>query len=141
MRVKRLVWALAVILGSGATLAAQTTVKHVPAPLTSAASGSEMYKAYCAACHGTDGKGNGPAAPALKVPPTDLSSLSKSNNGKFPATKVASTIRGEADIPAHGNRDMPVWGKVFWSMSHGHESEVQQRVGNLSKYIESLQSK
>lgn len=141
MRVQRFVWALAVIVGLGAMLAAQTTVKHVPAPLTSAASGSEMYKAYCAACHGTDGKGNGPAASALKVPPTDLSTLSKSNNGKFPAAKVASSIRGEADIPAHGSREMPVWGKVFWSMSHGHESEVQQRVSNLNSYIQSLQSK
>lgn len=141
MRVERFVWAVAVVMVVAVVVSAQTTVKHVPAPLTSAASGSEMYKAYCAACHGTDGKGNGPAASALKVPPTDLSTLSKSNNGKFPAAKVAATIRGEADIPAHGSREMPVWGKLFWSMSHGHEGEVQQRVRNLSSYIESLQSK
>lgn len=121
--------------------AGQTTVKHVPAPLTSPASGSEMFKAYCASCHGTDGKGNGPAAVALKVPPTDLSSLSKTNGGKFPSAKVAATLRGEADIAAHGSKEMPVWGKVFWSMSHGHEGEVQQRVSNLTKYIESLQAK
>jgi len=141
MRFERFVWAVAVILALGVVVSAQTTVKRVPAPVTSAASGAEMYKAYCAACHGTDGKGNGPAAPALKVAPTDLSSLSKNNDGKFPAAKVVSTIRGEGDIPAHGSREMPVWGKVFWSMSHGHESEVQQRASNLSKYIESLQSK
>ena len=141
MRLQTFVWAVAVIVVLAFGVSAQTTVKHVPAPITSAASGSEMYKAYCAACHGTDGKGNGPAASALKASPTDLTSLSKSNNGKFPSAKVVSTIRGEADIPAHGSRDMPVWGKVFWSMSHGHEGEVQQRVSNLTKYIESLQSK
>ena len=145
MRFERLVCAVAVVMGLALAASAQdqpqTTVKHVPAPLTSAASGPEMYKAYCAACHGTDGKGNGPAAPAMKTPPTDLTTLSKNNGGKFPTGKVASTINGQADIPAHGNRDMPVWGKVFWSMSHGHESEVQQRVSNLTKYIEGLQAK
>jgi mono/diheme cytochrome c family protein len=145
MRFQKYVWAIAAVVVSammvGAQNAPQTTVKHVTAPVTSAASGTEMYKAYCAACHGTDLKGNGPAASAMKVPPTDLTTLSKNNGGKFPTAKVASTIRGEADIPAHGNRDMPVWGKVFWSMSHGHEGEVQQRVSNLTRYIESSQAK
>jgi hypothetical protein len=36
---------------------------------------------------------------------------------------------------------MPVWGKVFWRMSGGHEGEVQQRVANLNHYIESIQVK
>jgi hypothetical protein len=36
---------------------------------------------------------------------------------------------------------MPVWGALFWSMSGGHEGEVQQRTANLSRYIESLQAK
>jgi hypothetical protein len=30
---------------------------------------------------------------------------------------------------------------VFWTMSQGHASEVQQRVANLTKYLESLQVK
>ena len=54
-----------------------TVIKHVPVKVTSAASGKEMYVSYCAVCHGTDGKGNGPAASALKTPPTDLTMLSK----------------------------------------------------------------
>jgi len=37
--------------------------------------------------------------------------------------------------------DMPVWGPVFWHMSQGHESEMQQRIANLTRYIESLQAK
>jgi mono/diheme cytochrome c family protein len=119
----------------------QKVIQHSTVKPTSPASGQEMYKAYCAVCHGTDGKGGGPAASALKVPPTDLTLLSKNNGGKFPAMKVASTIRGEADLPAHGSKEMPVWGSLFWSMSHGHEGEVQQRVANLTQYIESLQAK
>ncbi|MGA7380882.1 MAG: c-type cytochrome [Terriglobales bacterium] len=119
----------------------QTTIQHVPVKATSPASGKEMYTTYCAVCHGTDGKGAGPAASALKTPPTDLTMLSKGNGGKYPALKVAATIRGEANLPAHGSKDMPVWGSLFWGMSHGHEGEVQQRVANLTKYIESLQVK
>jgi mono/diheme cytochrome c family protein len=100
-----------------------------------------MYTTYCAVCHGTDGKGGGPAATALKVPPTDLTNLSKSNGGKFPAMKVMSAISGQSAVPAHGSREMPVWGSLFWNMSHGHEGEVQQREANLTKYVESLQAK
>jgi mono/diheme cytochrome c family protein len=119
----------------------QKVIKPVPVTATSPSSGEEMYKTYCAVCHGPDGKGKGPAADALKVPPTDLTTLSKNNGGKYPALKVAAAIRGEGNLPAHGTKEMPVWGQLFWTMSHGHESEVQQRVSNLSKYIEGLQAK
>lgn len=119
----------------------QKTIKHVPLSATSPSSGQDMYKAYCAVCHGTDGKGNGPAASALKTPPTDLTQLTKNNGGKFPDMKVASTVRGEGNIAAHGTPEMPIWGQLFWNMSHGHEGEVQQRVANLTKYVESLQAK
>lgn len=119
----------------------QKEIKHVPLKPTSAASGQDMYKNYCAVCHGMDGTGNGPAASALKVPPPDLSLLSQKNGGKYPALKVSSVIRGEENLPAHGSKEMPIWGKLFWSMSGGHASEVQQRVANLNKHIESLQKK
>jgi hypothetical protein len=52
-----------------------------------------------------------------------------------------SILRGQATVTAHGNRDMPVWGPVFWHISQGHESEVQQRIVNLTRYIETLQAK
>ena len=116
-------------------------IKHVPIGPTSPASGQEMYKSYCAVCHGTDGKGNGPAADALKVPPPDLTALAGKNGGKYPAAKVSSIIGGEEVLAAHGSKDMPIWGRLFRSMSGGHDSEVQQRVTNLNKYIESLQKK
>ena len=100
-----------------------------------------MFNSYCASCHGTDAKGDGPAAAALKSKPADLTLLSKDNGGKFPANRVMSILHGQATVTAHGNRDMPVWGPVFWHMSQGHPAEVQQRVTNLTKYIESLQVK
>lgn len=119
----------------------QVTVKHVPISKTSASSGKEMFVNYCAVCHGKDGKGNGPAAPALKNPPTDLTTLAQKNGGKFDSAHVAAVIRGQAGTPAHGSADMPVWGPLFSSISQGHQSEVQQRVANLVKYIEGLQVK
>jgi len=149
MSMKKLILLFTALIVFTSTVAAQDqtqdqtkkVIQHAPIKETSPASGKEMYTTYCAVCHGTDGKGGGPAASALKVPPTNLTQLSKNSGGKYPALKVTSAIRGEGDVPAHGSKDMPVWGSLFWNMSHGHEGEVQQRVANLSKYIESLQAK
>jgi mono/diheme cytochrome c family protein len=139
-RTKLVVLALIVALATFA--AAQEKVIHkVPVKPVSAADGKVMYMNYCAVCHGKAGKGDGPAAEALKVAPPDLTMLAKKNNGEYPAIKVASTIRGEANLPAHGSKDMPVWGKLFRSMSQGHEAEVQQRVTNLTDYIKEMQAK
>jgi mono/diheme cytochrome c family protein len=100
-----------------------------------------MYKAYCAVCHGMTGKGNGPAAEALKVPPSDLTTLAKRNGGRYPSDHVRSAIEGDLRLAAHGSKEMPVWGELFWRMSQGHSPEVQLRVSNLNQYIESLQVK
>ena len=134
--------ALAMIaIAQDAAPSQEKIIKHVPVKQTNAASGQEMFNSYCAACHGVDGKGAGPAASALKVTPTDLSGLAAKNGGKYPSLHVSSVLRGEGDMPAHGSKDMPIWGKLFWSMSGGQQAEVQQRVSNLNRYIESLQKK
>jgi mono/diheme cytochrome c family protein len=119
----------------------EKVIKHIPVKQTSAASGQEMFTSYCAACHGADGKGAGPAASALKVVPTDLSGLASKNGGKYPSLHVSSVLRGEAETPAHGSKDMPVWGPLFRHLSQGHDAEVQQRIANLNQYVESLQKK
>ncbi|HEX6907723.1 MAG TPA: c-type cytochrome [Terriglobales bacterium] len=131
--------AVAMLLMMVALGAAAQTIKKVPARYTSPASGKEMYMNQCAACHGADAKGTGPAATALKTAPTDLTQLTKKNNGKFPANHVYSSIVGDLNVPAHGSAEMPMWGNVYRTMSRGHESEVQQRISNLTHYIESLQ--
>ena len=149
MPIRKLITVLPVLIVFACTVLAQDqtqnqskpTIQHVTVKPTSAASGKEMYTSYCAVCHGTDGKGGGPAASALKTPPADLTLLSKNNEGKFPAMKVSSILRGTSELSAHGSQDMPVWGPLFRSMSGGQESEVQQRVANLTRYIETLQAK
>ena len=118
---------------------AQEKVKKTAAPHTSAASGKEMYTAYCGSCHGASGKGDGPAASALKVAPSDLTTLKKQANGKFPSGHIYQVIKGDTNTPAHGSKDMPVWGPIFLRLSGSREAETHQRIDNLTRYIESLQ--
>ena len=116
-------------------------VKKEPIQQTSPASGQEMYVQYCAPCHGVDAKGNGPAAPALKSAPTDLTQLTKTHGGKYPDDMLAATLKFGDGPGAHGSADMPVWGPLFQSLDKYHDTSVQQRISNLVKYIQTLQAK
>jgi len=118
----------------------QERLKRVAPEYTDAASGPDMYRAYCAVCHGVDGKGTGPAAPALRQPPTDLTKLAKKAGGEFPRFRVSNVIRGDNAIPSHGSQDMPMWGDVFRNLKRD-ESVVTLRVHNLTEYIASLQER
>lgn len=103
--------------------------------------GKRLYSSYCGMCHGVDGKGGGPFSPQLKTWPPDLTQLKSRNNGLFPSLHIAEVIDGEFDRPAHGSKEMPVWGPVFRSMAHGRKDSSQRRIDNLVRYIESLQQK
>jgi mono/diheme cytochrome c family protein len=107
-------------------------------PVTRSFSGVEMYKTWCASCHGLQGKGDGPAAAALKIPPADLTRLAKKNGGKFPMEKVRNYIDGAKEVASHGSRDMPVWGSFFLRLG---QDDVTYRIVTLSNYVASLQVK
>src|SRR5579863_112949 len=128
-------------VGQDKAAESSTTIKHVPITNVPPTSGKEMFKSYCAVCHGADAKGGGPAASALKTPPPDLTTIAEKAGGKYPAAHVAAVIRNQADMTSHGSKDMPVWGPLFSSLSQGNEGQVQQRIANLVDYIESLQVK
>ncbi len=115
-------------------------IKKVSPVHTSPASGKDMFTNYCAVCHGKDGKGGGPAVSALKMQPPDLTTLTHRSNGKFPELRVYAAIHGDVEMPAHGSKDMPVWGTVFQSMDRDSGAQ-QMRVSNLTKYIQSIQAK
>jgi mono/diheme cytochrome c family protein len=118
-------------------------IKKVPVRPTTMVQGEQLYRSHCATCHGTSGKGNGPAASALKTPPPDLTLLAKNNDGKFPDLKVVHVLESGTDLTAHGSKDMPIWGPIFRSMGPaaaggqvGHLREV-----NLTEYLKSIQEK
>jgi len=137
----RIVLSGCALITLGALAVAQkSNIVTVPAPRTSATSGKEMYMAYCATCHGREGKGDGPVAGVLKTPPTDLTLLSERNRGRFPSVQVVNVITGSAGVPAHGSKEMPVWGPIFLAMGHQHESEARLRAANLADYVRSLQA-
>ena len=116
-------------------------IKSVPAPHSDPTSGKAMYEAYCASCHGIDGRGDGPAAGAMKTQPTNLTKLAASNGGSYPEAHVAGVIKGEALTPSHGAKDMPVWGPVFLALGQHQSSEVQLRIRNLVKYLGLIQQR
>jgi mono/diheme cytochrome c family protein len=119
-----------------------TTIKKVPVIQTSPISGAEMFNAYCAVCHGQDGKGAGPAADALKVSPTDLTRLASRNNGKFPDQRVSLVIStGPAETLAQGSKEMPAWGELFKHMGSSDAGVARIRVMNLTDYVRSIQAK
>jgi Cytochrome C oxidase, cbb3-type, subunit III len=123
--------------GSQTTQEGSDSEKQLP-PLIHSLEGPDLFRAYCASCHGKDGKGNGPVAPALKATVPDLTVIAKSNGGKFPEARVRRIILGEGMIASHGSREMPVWGPIF----HQVEDDVDRgpvRVDNLVKYLESIQ--
>jgi mono/diheme cytochrome c family protein len=131
-------WITSVLIVAGGILSAQQPpkIKYGTPEDISPANGSEMFRAYCAVCHGTGGLGNGPAASALRKRPADLTQLTRKNNGKFPVYRVANVIQGVDISAAHGSRDMPVWGTVFRSL---RPDTVKLRIDNLTNYVESLQ--
>lgn len=107
----------------------------------SVASGKETFLRYCASCHGENGTGNGPVAGALKPPPSDLTTLSKRHEGKFPAGYVGAVLKFGRSLASHGSEDMPVWGSRFKELDPVRDPTGQQHIDEVVVYIASLQAK
>lgn len=99
--------------------------------------GQDEYTKHCAACHGSDGKGNGPKGNQLAATPTDLTLISKVNGGSFPETVVYNIIDGRRVGDYHG-QEMPIWGERFKDIE-GNEEAVDERISSLIEYLISIQ--
>ena len=118
---------------------AQTARTATPALALESLTGRDSFDRYCAACHGSDGRGAGPVASALKTRPTDLTTLAERNGGSFPRERIAAFVEGTArPLPTHGTSDMPVWGSTFRGLESS-DARVRVRLTNLVAYVESLQ--
>lgn len=135
--VTRILAAFAAVAIAAGAAQAQTLKKVVPVKPTSVVDGQQMFDSYCAVCHGKDGKGGGPAAKSLTKAPADLTQLSAKNGGTFPEIPVRRFIEGADEVPAHGSREMPMWGEVF--SAHNNSGTAPLRVQALAKYLKSLQ--
>lgn len=125
---------LGIFLLSYSVLVSQNALAEETAQKNEA--GRKLFMQYCATCHGTDAKGDGPTAKTLKKAPADLTRIEKVN-GKFPAARIQRVIAGDDMLESHGSRDMPVWGSVLRRKSGPGFATLE--IYNLTKYIESIQ--
>ena len=109
--------------------------------------GADEYRISCLSCHGVGGKGNGTMAQFLKVQPSDLTTITKKNEGVFPLDKVYRTIDGRQGVTGHGERDMPIWGARYLREdaerygSFGGDDVVRMRILELVYYIQAIQQR
>jgi mono/diheme cytochrome c family protein len=130
-------WAAGLIVAAVAATADAQTIKKETAPRIDSVEGADSYRAYCASCHGPAGKGDGPAAAALKTAPADLTTIARRHGGEFSSTDVEEVIAGRRTLASHGSREMPVWGPVFRALAP--EDAARLRMHNLVSYIKSIQ--
>ena len=122
-------------------------VKEQTRPL-GPAFGQREFESNCASCHGVSGRGGGPLVSFLSKSPPDLTQLGKNNSGVFPLSRVYEVIEGGA-IPAHGTREMPVWGQdyriqaatYFMDVPYDPEIYVRSRILALVEYLNRIQTK
>jgi mono/diheme cytochrome c family protein len=134
-----LTWGMAaLLLAAGAPARADDAADPLLAEM-----GAQTYRQHCSACHGLDGRGDGPAAAALKTPPSDLTRIAARRGGVFPAGEIAKVIDGRFHITAHGNREMPVWGEHFGTgipETEISESITRGRVATLVEHLKRIQT-
>lgn len=107
--------------------------------------GPADFAAYCSACHGAQGKGDGELAGTLAKKPADLTRLSRRNKGVFPTTRVMAQIWGYAG--AKGRGVMPDFGPLLegdmlpYDGGDGIMSPTPIRLVELAEYVKALQVK
>ncbi len=131
---------VAILIITAAASSGQTPAELARALAQDSIAGRDSFERYCASCHGVDGRGQGPAAEALRSTPPDLTTLTRRNAGTFPRAELQSYVEGVGrSVPAHGTGDMPVWGPIFRGLDPSSE-RARIRVQNLVAYVESLQA-
>jgi mono/diheme cytochrome c family protein len=105
--------------------------------------GADLYQRFCASCHGPDGRGDGPVAPALKVLVPDLTRLTRRSDAEFPLERVRRIIDGRDIFAAHGSRQMPIWGYEFATATPTEPEAGANAAANLIErlvnYLQAIQ--
>jgi mono/diheme cytochrome c family protein len=136
----KLATVVAAILACGVMLAPGLVAAASAQEYKQTTTGGEVYRTYCASCHGTTARGDGPLASSMKRKPANLAEIAKRNGGEFPTEMVFKTIDGRQPVRGHGGADMPVWGDVFTrSRDAGDAERVKAVIDSLVDYLNSIQ--
>lgn len=116
---------------------------EVESPRIDVMRGKQIFQTNCAACHGANASGNGPASVGLALPPPSLRGLSAANDGIFPRDFVLGTIDGlerhsdpAAVMPEFGAGDV---GPLVQVEENGLTTPIPADLLALANYLESLQ--
>lgn len=134
--------ALAIAALGTAAVAAEDTERPLGHDPVLAEFGAPIFQRYCGSCHGLSGRGDGPTAKTLRPRPPDLTGIAKRRGGEFPTAEIAKFIDGRFELPAHGSREMPVWGERFGSdmpEAGVGESIARGNIASLVEYLKSIQ--
>jgi mono/diheme cytochrome c family protein len=109
-------------------------------PLVQRLSGHDLFRTYCASCHGPTGAGDGPIASSMRRKPANLRQIAKRNGGQYPSELVYQVIDGRQQVRGHGGPDMPVWGDAFARTTDApDEATIKLKIQALVVYLESIQ--
>ncbi|EEW25115.1 cytochrome c family protein [Rhodobacter ferrooxidans] len=104
--------------------------------------GAEDFVAYCAACHGTTGVGDGEVAATMPKPPANLTRIAARNGGQFPMARVMSKIWGYAQ---KDGVVMPQFSPlldsdlVLFDSGDGIQTPTPLRLVQLAEHLKTLQ--
>jgi mono/diheme cytochrome c family protein len=105
--------------------------------------GAELFISLCASCHGAQARGDGPVAPLLVTPPSDLTRIAQRNGGRFTADTVQRFIDGREVRRTHGPRDMPVWGRMLYFSAEEDDraarAHADAEIAKIVEYLRSIQ--
>lgn len=135
-------YGVGLVVGWWLLLAMALAAEPPPTPEEVVRVGHQHFVRYCSACHGVEGRGDGPAAAVLQPPPADLTRIAQRRGGHFPVPEIAAYIDGRIGVPAHGQREMPVWGERLQEIAgSGLLGEVvaQSQIWLLLQYLQSIQ--
>ncbi len=131
---------VASVLMAGVMLAPGLVTAAAAQEYKQTTTGGEVFRTYCASCHGTTARGDGPLASAMNRKPANLTEIAKRNGGQFPTELVFKVIDGRQAVRGHGGPDMPVWGDVFTrSRDAGDAERVKAVIQSLVDYLGSIQ--
>ena len=119
---------IVVLLTLTAVIAPQAAADLLATKTPAAYEGRRLYVSYCQLCHGTDGRGDGPLAKAMKISPSDLNTTVRSRSDTI-LTKII-TGEGRQTITGRDRHNllseaMPEWKDVFT------ESQVKALIAYL----------